>query len=37
MISLRHATVLACTGADPVEDATVILEGAARARSRICG
>jgi imidazolonepropionase-like amidohydrolase len=28
MISLRHATVLACTGADPVEDATVIVEGA---------
>ena len=28
MISFRHATVLACTGADPVEDATVIVEGA---------
>jgi imidazolonepropionase-like amidohydrolase len=27
MISFRHATVLACTGADPVEDATVIVEG----------
>ncbi len=28
MISFRHATVLACTGADPVCDATVIIEGA---------
>jgi imidazolonepropionase-like amidohydrolase len=28
MISFRHATVLACTGADPVDDATVIVEGA---------
>ena len=28
MISFRHATVLACTGADPVYDATVIVEGA---------
>ena len=28
MISFRHATVLACTGADPVYDATVIIEGA---------
>jgi imidazolonepropionase-like amidohydrolase len=28
MISFRHATVLACTGADPVEDATVVVEGA---------
>ena len=27
MISFRHATVLACTGADPVYDATVIVEG----------
>jgi imidazolonepropionase-like amidohydrolase len=27
MISFRHATVLACTGADPVYDATVIIEG----------
>jgi len=28
MISFRHATVLACTGTDPVYDATVIVEGA---------
>ncbi len=28
MISFRHATVLSCTGADPVYDATVIVEGA---------
>jgi imidazolonepropionase-like amidohydrolase len=28
MISFRHATVLGCTGADPVEDATVVIEGA---------
>ena len=28
MISFRHATVLACTGADPVNDATVVIEGA---------
>jgi imidazolonepropionase-like amidohydrolase len=28
MISFRHATVLACTGADPVCDATVVVEGA---------
>jgi Amidohydrolase family len=28
MISFRHATVLACTGADPVDDATVVVEGA---------
>ncbi len=28
MFSFRHATVLACTGADPVYDATVIVEGA---------
>ncbi len=28
MISFRHATVLPCTGADPVEDATVVVEGA---------
>jgi len=28
MISFRHATVLACTGADPLDDATVIVEGA---------
>jgi imidazolonepropionase-like amidohydrolase len=28
VISFRHATVLACTGADPVADATVIVEGA---------
>ena len=28
MISFRHATVLACTGADPVYDATVVVEGA---------
>ena len=28
MISFRHATVLDCTGADPVSDATVIVEGA---------
>jgi len=28
VISFRHATVLACTGADPVDDATVIVEGA---------
>jgi alpha-keto-acid decarboxylase len=28
MISFRHATVLACTGADPGYDATVIVEGA---------
>ena len=27
MISFRHATVLACTGADPVYDATVVIEG----------
>ena len=27
MISFRHATVLACTGDDPVYDATVIIEG----------
>jgi len=27
MISFRHATVLACTGDDPVDDATVIVEG----------
>ena len=27
MISFRHATVLACTGADPVNDATVVIEG----------
>jgi imidazolonepropionase-like amidohydrolase len=27
MISFRHATVLPCTGADPVEDATVVVEG----------
>jgi imidazolonepropionase-like amidohydrolase len=26
-IAFRHATVLACTGADPVEDATVVVEG----------
>ena len=29
MISFRHATVLTCTGADPVYDATVVVEGAA--------
>jgi imidazolonepropionase-like amidohydrolase len=28
MISFRHATVLACTGAEPVYDATVVVEGA---------
>ena len=28
MVSSRHATVLACTGADPVYDATVVVEGA---------
>ena len=28
MVSCRHATVLACTGADPVYDATVVVEGA---------
>ena len=28
MISFRHATVLACTGAAPVHDATVVVEGA---------
>ena len=28
MVSFRHATVLACTGADPVYDATVVVEGA---------
>jgi imidazolonepropionase-like amidohydrolase len=28
VISFRHATVLPCTGADPVDDATVIVEGA---------
>jgi len=28
MISFRHATVLACTGADPAYDATVVVEGA---------
>jgi imidazolonepropionase-like amidohydrolase len=27
VISFRHATVLPCTGADPVEDATVVVEG----------
>src|SRR6516162_2616652 len=45
MISFRHATVLACTGADPVYDATVIVEGAvirdvltsARAVTRVGG
>jgi hypothetical protein len=33
MISFRHATVLACTGADPVYDATVVVEGLS---SRTC-
>ena len=28
MISFRHATVLACTGADPVYNATVVVEDA---------
>jgi imidazolonepropionase-like amidohydrolase len=28
VISFRHATVLPCTGADPVQDATVVVEGA---------
>jgi imidazolonepropionase-like amidohydrolase len=28
VISFRNATVLACTGADPMEDATVVVEGA---------
>jgi imidazolonepropionase-like amidohydrolase len=28
VISFRHATVLPCTGAEPVEDATVVVEGA---------
>ncbi len=27
MISFRHATVLPCTGADPVENATVVVDG----------
>jgi imidazolonepropionase-like amidohydrolase len=27
MIGFRHATVLPCTGADPVDDATVVVEG----------
>ncbi len=45
MISFRHATVLAGTGADPVDDATVVVEGAvikdvlssARAGARVSG
>ena len=28
MISFRHVTVLPCTGADPMDDATVVVEGA---------
>jgi len=45
MISFRHATVLSCTGADPVYAATVIVEGAvikdvltsARSAAGACG
>src|SRR5215469_7796777 len=45
MISFRHATVLPCTGADPVEDATVVVEGttiqdiltSAQAAARVTG
>jgi imidazolonepropionase-like amidohydrolase len=45
VISFRHATVLPCTGSDPVQDATVVVEGSviqdiltgARARARVSG